>query len=134
MIFDATGNPSGTIAIPENRLVLEKKPEPEKRRDFRPAPGRVLVLRQDVNPFYEGTKIEKPVDALEMEQVFNTEAIVARIGDTINGGMEPWYAVGERVVIEPAIFKEVRLSPTFSAWHGPFAGVQGVFEEVDEES
>lgn len=122
-----------TLISPHDfRPITSEPSEPEhlpKRRDFQPAPGRVSVLRVPIpETFVKGGLIVNP-DTTSAE-VFNLEATVARIGDTIDGGTEPWFSVGDLVVIEPSLFREVQLAPGLSVWNGPFAAIQGRLVEI----
>jgi hypothetical protein len=103
-----------------------------KRRDYRPAPGKVTVMRHEVERKIQSDvlDLEKDVATLELEERFNIHATVARVGEQLPNGIAPFFQQGDHVTIEPSLFREVALSPTLSVWCGPFAGVSGVFEEV----
>lgn len=107
---------------------------PQRRRDYRPSPGRVTVIRTKAKQFHNEelgivtSELEK-----EREEFFSIYATVARIGAPVPGGIEPWFDEGDVVTIVHSMFEEVDLVPGFSVWNGPFSAVTGVFEDPEPE-
>lgn len=119
------------VSLPEEHPATPPK---QKRRDYKPAPGRVTVLREVVSGhFNEELDIVKPVKTVDSDRVFAIFATVARVGDTPPGALAPFFKKGDVVSILPSMFDEVELSPGLSVWVGPVASVTGVFEEVTAE-
>jgi len=128
MITDKNGNTYSD-------WVAREQPK-QKRRDYKPAPGRVTVIREKINDHYvadEQVNIVKPTMAVEFEEVFSIFATVARIGDPIPGTMAPFFKKGDVVSIIPGLFTEVQL-PGGTVWQGPWSAVSGVFCEIDENA
>jgi hypothetical protein len=112
-------------------------PIANRPRDYKPGPGRVTVLRERVSQHYvkdETVDIAKAIPYAEMEEVFSIFAVVARVGDSAPGGMQPWFTKGDVVTIQHSLFDEVQISPNLSVWNGPYAAITGVFVEPETEN
>lgn len=108
----------------------------ERPRDYRPSPGRVTVIRTKAKTHYvkdDAVDIAVPVSEMDRQEFFSIYATVARVGDPVPGGIEPWFQKGDVVTIVPSLFVEVNLVPGMSIWNGPFSAVSGVFEDPEEE-
>lgn len=126
MTTDTTSTPVTTLAAMEAL--------PRKRRDYKPAPGRVTVLRERVESHYsKELDLVKHPSQVEFEQAFAIFATVARVGDPISGGTPCWFAKGDVVSIIPSMFERVELAPGLDVWVGPASAVTGKFEDVPEE-
>lgn len=100
---------------------------PQTRRDLRPRAGQVLVVRpkdEDMAEWAPG--IAKPETVKAGEAFWSRTATVVRIGP----GEDVDFAVGDEVVIEPTMFREIELSPGATVWLGPCSAVKAIFEQV----
>ena len=106
----------------------------DRQRDYRPSPGKVLVKRHLAARFFEqgDLRLERHADYVERDDAFEPYATVVRVGDQAVGGSAPWFRSGNDVTIEPSLFREIKLTPDYSVWSGPYAGVTGVFDDVPE--
>lgn len=110
-------------------------PITNRPRDYKPAPGRVTVLRERVSQYYvkdDTVDIAKAIPYAELEEVFSIFAVVARVGDSLPSGMQPWFKKGDVVTIQHSLFDEVQISPNLSVWNGPYSAITGVFMEPAE--
>jgi len=105
----------------------EPSPSPKRGRDLKPSPGRLLVMRQKVEPTING--IAKPQDTIDREEAFNIFATVVAVGDRAAGGGAPWFKKGDVVTIEPSMARQVELADGMAVEIIPFAAVTGVFAD-----
>lgn len=127
MIVDNEGNVTSSIAD------ALQAPAPPKPRNYKPGPGRVTVLREQVKAHYnEELDLAKPVQQIQFEKAFSIFATVARVGDILPGGMVPWFRKGDLITIIPSMFDEVELAPGMYVFCGPFSAVTGIFEDEKE--
>jgi hypothetical protein len=113
------------------------QPEPEPtpgRGSLNPSPGRLLVMREPVLPYYErnGIRFDKTPDVIEMEEARNIFATVVAIGAHAPNGPAPWFQRGDVVTIEPSMFREIELIEGKRVELGPFAAVTGVFSSPED--
>lgn len=136
MITDNNGTPISHIAnalavsLPEEHPATPPK---QKRRDYKPAPGRVTVLRDVTDKYYvrdEELDIVKSPMQIQYEESFAIFATVARVGDQLPGGPAPFFQKGDVVSILPSMADRIEIAPGFSVWCLPFSAVTGKFEEV----
>lgn len=128
-MIDATGNPSSTIVTHDEHIVISA-PAPNV---YKPAPGRVTVLRHEVDHQLiknDALDLVKDTYTIEVQTTFNIHATVASIGDPIPGGIAAFFKKGDHITIEPSSFREVRLSPELTVWVGPIGAVTGVFADA----
>lgn len=100
---------------------------PVRPQDYRPAPNRVVVLRQKVERTFKHGELElaRHEDYADRDDRFNIYATVARV--SWPAGMTPWFEKGDRVTISPSLFDEVELMPGKTVHVGPIGAVTGVF-------
>lgn len=128
MIVDNEGNMTSSIADALNAPAPRPKP-----RKYKPSPGRVTVLREQVKEHYnKELDLAKPVQQINFEKAFSIYATVARVGDQLPGGVEPWFKKGDLVTIIPSMFDEVELAIGMYVFCGPFSAVTGIFEDEEE--
>lgn len=123
-------------------------PAPARRRDLIPAPGQVIVLRNDILPYLtnpdgstihgiNGQPMQKPQRTIDDEERANVHAVVGRVGDDdIAGNRTAWFKTGDEVVIAPHVFTEVVIAggPDGTVWLGPFAGIKAKFIDADADT
>jgi hypothetical protein len=110
-------------------------PDPEdaaKPRYLRASPGRVLLVREKVNRFYDEAKqFEKHADVIESEERFNIHAQIVRVGPKLD--RDPWFKKGDFVIVTPSLLKEVQLDDEKSVYVAPFSAVDAVWSDTDDE-
>ena len=133
MILTASGQPTSSIVDAfATRVADEPKKDvaPPKKRTYRPSPGKVTVVRKEINRFLD--EAQKIVDPFaDDEDYLNIYATVVSIGDPTEHSGEVWFDTGADVTITVSAFQRVELMRGEYVWVGPWAGVSGVF--VDEE-
>lgn len=136
MILDANGSPTSSIASAFGTRAPEVTPEvaPQpKNRDYRPAPGKVTLLRQAVEThFVKDAELDIVKPDPESETLFQIFAKVVRVGEQAPNGMAPFFTEGQIVTVEPSMLREVPLGPNLTVWIAPFMAVTGVFADDNE--
>lgn len=109
--------------------------EPQRRRDYSPSPGKVLVKRHDAARFF-GVSFElaKHPEFAGREDTFEVYATVLRVGKATPISGEPWFIPGQDVTIEHSLFRDIHLTPDDRdvVWNGPYSGIIGVFTEAPD--
>lgn len=105
--------------------------------DYRPSPGRVLLARQTVEDSFvdDGEiRIIKAEITKEQEATWEAPSTVIAVGETIPGGIKPWFSRGAIVEVEPSFMMRPRqLTPTLTVFNVPFAAIIGVLADGDAE-
>ena len=133
-VYDAFGEEVST-----QHSALSTQHSAPAKRDLRPGPGYVLVIRpepkEEPETYLPGGVIQKAVVVQEDEARWSRQAIIARVGDAARYGettVEPWFKDGDEVIISPSLFDRVELAPGAVVWLGPFSAVRARFEVSGE--